>query len=108
MSRENDGSPRAAGASKVGSPGEGNDRSIVRHSTDNVTGLRRYPTAYASLYAPCGRRTRWWCAYLCPYCGGGHFARLKSEGNAQGVRRSGCGRLIWLVPEDITAEAVSA
>lgn len=58
---------------------------------------RRYKVARISLYAPSGRRTCWWAAYLCPYCGGGHFARLRSEVDARGVRRSACGRLLWLV-----------
>ena len=74
-----------------------NDTNSVRHATGTVTPLRRYPVVYASLYAPAGRRTRWWAAYVCAHCGAGHFARLADERDASGVRRSGCGRLLWLV-----------
>lgn len=58
---------------------------------------RRYRTAYVSLYAPSARRTRWWACYICPFCKLGHFARLRSEADASGVRRSGCGRMVTLV-----------
>lgn len=62
------------------------------------TRLRRYPVAYASLYAPAGQRTRWWAAISCPHCGGVHLARLRTRSDLPGVRRSGCGPLIWVVP----------
>lgn len=69
----------------------------VRHAVERVTPMRRYPVAYVSLYAPAGRRTRWWAAYVCAHCGAGHFARLSNEADAAGVRRSGCGKRIWIV-----------
>ena len=55
--------------------------------------IRRPPVAYASLYAPAGRRTMWWLAYRCPHCGAGHFGRVRDQQSASGVRRAGCGRL---------------
>lgn len=84
-------------AFKVESAGGGFDTFNVRQGFDNVTPTRRYPVAYASLYAPAGRRRCWWAAYICAHCGGGHFARLRRAADASSVRRSGCGRLIRLV-----------
>lgn len=60
-------------------------------------GKRRYPRAFVSLYEPTARRTCWWGAYICPHCKMGHFARLRGEADASGVRRSGCGRMVALV-----------
>lgn len=54
------------------------------------------PTAYASLLAPCARRRRWAVSYRCPRCGGSHLGYSR-DGDAAGLRRSGCGRLIWVV-----------
>lgn len=62
------------------------------------TRLRRHPVAWARLYAPTGRRTRWWAAISCPHCGGVHLARLRARSDLPGVRRSGCGPLVWVVP----------
>ena len=58
--------------------------------------IRRPPAAFASLYAPAGRRTMWWLAYRCPHCGAGHFGRVRDQEDARGVRRAGCGRLVWV------------
>ncbi|MEU8275715.1 hypothetical protein ACFYOK_10760 [Microbispora bryophytorum] len=99
---------RARAASDLKLPDEGNDSSIVRDGADIVTPLRRYLAVPVKIHPPAGRRTRVWGVYVCPICQASHFARLNSEDDAKGVRRSGCGRLIWLVPEDATAEAVSA
>ena len=60
--------------------------------------VRRYPVAWARLYAPAGRRTRWWAAINCPHCGGVHLARLRARSDLPSVRRSGCGPLVWVVP----------
>lgn len=57
----------------------------------------RHPAAYVSLYAPHGRRRLWWFAYLCAHCGYGHFGRVSDEASVEGLRRSGCGRLVWIV-----------
>lgn len=54
------------------------------------------PTAFASLLAPCARRRRWAVSYRCPRCGGSHLG-YSHTGNAAGLRRSGCGRLVWIV-----------
>lgn len=59
--------------------------------------VRRHPIAHASLFAPAGRRTMWWLTIRCPHCGRGHFSRLRSPENAQGVRRTGCGRRVRIV-----------
>lgn len=60
------------------------------------TSLRRPPVAFASLYAPAGRRTMWWYTIRCPHCGAGHFGRVRDQEGARGVRRAGCGRLVWV------------
>ncbi|MFI9846503.1 hypothetical protein ACIHFD_56440 [Nonomuraea sp. NPDC051941] len=57
----------------------------------------RHPAAYVSLYAPYGRRRLWWFAFVCPACSYGHFGRVRDEDSAEGLRRAGCGRLVWLV-----------
>lgn len=98
---------RARAASDLKLPDEGNDTSIVRDGADIVTPTRHL-AAHVMLHAPAERRTHWWGTYPCPVCQATHFARLSSKDDARGVRRSGCGRLIWLVPEDTSAEAVSA
>ena len=56
----------------------------------------RHPAAFASAFAPCARRRRWALAYACPHCGGHHlgYTYIPPRG---GLRRSGCGRLVWLV-----------
>lgn len=53
------------------------------------------PVTYASLFAPSGRRRLWWLTYVCPACGSGHFGRSTTS-DASGVRRSACGRLIYV------------
>lgn len=59
--------------------------------------IRRHPVAFASLYAPTGRRRWWWYVVRCPHCGAGHFGRVRDQEDARGVRRTGCGRLITVV-----------
>ncbi|RKS10042.1 hypothetical protein DFP74_5789 [Nocardiopsis sp. Huas11] len=56
----------------------------------------RTPAAFASLYPPCARRRRWLFVYRCPRCAG-HHQGLSWSGRVAGVRRSGCGRLVWVV-----------
>jgi hypothetical protein len=73
---------------------------IVRHGSDgrqHPARRRRPPRVYASVYEPCGRRTWWWIAYLCPWCGGGHLGRTRTEQQAAGPHRSGCGRMVLIV-----------
>ena len=50
--------------------------------------------AHASVYAPCPQRTLWGFAYVCPWCGLGHFGRAQTEDQVTGLRRSRCGRLV--------------
>ncbi|OLT12207.1 hypothetical protein BJF79_22755 [Actinomadura sp. CNU-125] len=56
---------------------------------------RRAPRAYASLFAPDGRRRRWMLTYVCPHCGFGHRALARSEQAARMLlTRGACGRLV--------------
>jgi len=55
---------------------------------------RKSRIAHASVYAPCSRRTLWAFAYVCPWCGLGHFGRARAEDDITGLRRSRCGRLV--------------
>lgn len=71
---------------------------MVTEPPDTREGTKRLPAAHASVYAPAGRRTMWWIAFRCPHCGAGHFGRARDQGAAQGVRRAGCGRLVWVIP----------
>lgn len=54
------------------------------------------PPAFASLFPPCARRRRWLIVYRCPRCSG-HHQGLAWTDRVAGLRRSGCGRLIWIV-----------
>ncbi|MBG0818202.1 hypothetical protein [Planomonospora sp. ID82291] len=69
----------------------------TRHPLGQTVLPLRHPVAYASLYAPAGRRRCWWFAYVCCHCGFGHFGRVRDENTVEGVRRSGCGRLVWII-----------
>ena len=57
----------------------------------------RYPIASASLYAPSCERTWWWISLRCPLCGSVHLHRVRNEEDADGVRRTGCGRRVFVV-----------
>ena len=61
-------------------------------------GLRwhRYPLASASLYEPSCERTWWWISLRCPLCGSVHLHRVRREEDAAGVRRTGCGRRVFV------------
>lgn len=79
-------------------PGRGTEGADERRQNSSVaSSVRAYPRAYASLYAPSGRRTMWWYTLRCPHCGAGHFGRVRDRASAGGVRRAGCGRLITVV-----------
>ncbi|SNT59092.1 hypothetical protein SAMN05443665_105152 [Actinomadura meyerae] len=80
-------------------PGCGTGGAGDEQAAGRVVGasIRRYPVAYASLYAPAGRRRCWWFAIRCPHCNAGHFGRLRDRDALDGVRRAGCGRLVWVV-----------
>jgi hypothetical protein len=56
----------------------------------------RVLAAYASVYAPCHGRTRWWFVYVCPWCSLGHFGRTENESEIAGSRRTRCGKSIDL------------
>jgi hypothetical protein len=57
---------------------------------------RRYPLASASLYEPSCERTWWWISCRCPWCGSVHLHRVRREEDAEGVRRTGCGRKVFV------------
>ena len=56
----------------------------------------RYPIASASLYEPAFERTWWWISLRCPWCGAVHLHRVRQEQDAEGVRRTGCGRRVYV------------
>jgi hypothetical protein len=67
-------------------PGKGKRRRSARRRESLI--------AHASVYAPCPQRTLWAFAYVCPWCGLGHFGRAQTEEQITGLRRSRCGRLV--------------
>ena len=56
----------------------------------------RYPVASASLYEPSCERTWWWISLRCPLCRSVHLHRVRQEHDAEGVRRTGCGRRVFV------------
>jgi hypothetical protein len=56
----------------------------------------RYLVASASLYEPACERTWWWISLRCPWCGAVHLHRFRQEQDAEGVRRTGCGRRVYV------------
>lgn len=81
---------------------------VFQNADDNPTVQTalplRYPVAYVSLYAPHAGRRTWWFAYRCPHCSYGHRGELRQATDEEtaekaviGVRRSRCGRRLWLV-----------
>jgi DNA-directed RNA polymerase subunit RPC12/RpoP len=56
----------------------------------------RYPLASASLYEPACDRHWWWISVRCPWCGSVHLHRVRQEEDAGGVRRTGCGRRVFV------------
>lgn len=56
----------------------------------------RYPLASASLYEPSRQRTWWWISLRCPWCEAVHLHRVRREEDAAGVRRTGCGRRVFV------------
>jgi hypothetical protein len=69
---------------------------------------RRYPLASASLYAPANARTWWWISLRCPCCKAVHLHRVRREQDAGGVRRTGCGRLVFVRIRTVYRGAVPA
>lgn len=59
--------------------------------------VQRYPVAFASAFAPAGRRSMWAYTLRCPHCGAGHFGRARSQDGVRGLRRTGCGRRVVVV-----------
>ena len=57
----------------------------------------RLPAASASLYEPASGRTWWWISLRCPHCGSVHLGRVRTEAEAAGPRRAGCGRKVLVV-----------
>lgn len=57
---------------------------------------RKAPLASASLYEPTCARTWWWISLRCPWCHSVHLHRVRREEDAGGVRRTGCGRRVYV------------
>lgn len=70
------------------------DTAPARGAADSRSGP---PRAFASVYAPGGRRTRWAYVYVCPWCRTGHLGRARSMDQALGRHRGSCGRTVWVV-----------
>lgn len=76
----------------------------MKHSTiadlSNLTSrtrrTRRAPKAFASQFSPDDSRLYHWVTYRCPHCGASHFGRSPNRIES-GIRRSRCGRKIWLI-----------
>lgn len=68
----------------------------ITHGQDRRSSSRprRIPVANASLYEPAAGRTWWWISLRCPHCGAVHLGRVRSESQAPGPRRAGCGRMV--------------
>jgi len=69
---------------------------VALMSEPKTSRRRRYlPRAYASLFAPDGRRKRWMLTFICPRCGFGHRALATTEEQARQLRpRGACGRMV--------------
>jgi hypothetical protein len=67
----------------------------------------RYLVASASLYEPSCERTWWWISLRCPLCGSVHLHRVRHEEDAGGVRRTGCGRRVFVKIRTIYRAATS-
>lgn len=84
------------GANRPGATNTNTD-SVARGTVTGELALNLRPVAYASLFAPAGRRRLWAMTYRCPLCHAGHLGRGETAEAVVGHRRSGCGRLVWVV-----------
>lgn len=50
--------------------------------------------AFASLFAPSGRRKWWWYTYRCRQCGTHQFGRGRTLEDVAGIRRASCGHQV--------------
>ncbi len=83
-------------SNKVTRRGTNNANHTVQGGSLNFE-RNRVPSAFASLFPPDGAgRKQWWVAYRCPHCEASHLGRSR-ERIQDGLRRSRCGRRIWLV-----------
>ena len=88
--------PKNAPASADESPGLPSALSVIRDNGKRRSRRGRYPQANASLYEPSYQRTWWWISLRCPWCGSVHLHRVCREQDAGGVRRTGCGRRVFV------------
>jgi DNA-directed RNA polymerase subunit RPC12/RpoP len=89
--------PKNAPASADESPsGLSSALSVTRDDGKRRSRRGRYPQANASLYEPACQRTWWWISLRCPWCGSVHLHRVRREQDAGGVRRTGCGRRVFV------------
>jgi hypothetical protein len=70
--------------------------SVTRDDGKRRSRRGRWPLASASLYEPSCERTWWWISLRCPWCGSVHLHRVRHEEDAAGVRRTGCGRRVYV------------
>ena len=93
-----DDQPKNAPASANKSPSKGlsSAPSLTRDAGMSRSRRGRYPQASASLYEPSCERTWWWISLRCPLCGSVHLHRVRHEEDAAGVRRTGCGRRVYV------------
>jgi len=93
-----DGHPKnaLASADKSPSPGLSSSLSVTRDDGKRRSRRGGYPLASASLYEPACERTWWWISLRCPWCGSVHLHRVRHEEDAAGVRRTGCGRRVFV------------
>ena len=57
----------------------------------------RTPAAFASAFAPSGRRRWWWYTYSCRTCGAHQFGRARTLEDVTGQRRASCGHIVNVV-----------
>jgi DNA-directed RNA polymerase subunit RPC12/RpoP len=88
--------PKSAPASAADKPPTPGVSSLLSVTRNDGKRRGRYPLASASLYEPACERTWWWISLRCPWCGSVHLHRVRHEEDADGVRRTGCGRRVFV------------
>jgi hypothetical protein len=93
-----DGHPTNAPASANESSSQELSHALSVTRADDKRRSRRggCPLASASLYEPSCERTWWWISLRCPWCGSVHLHRVRREEDAAGLRRTGCGRRVYV------------
>jgi hypothetical protein len=89
-----------ASANESPSPEPSYALSVTRGDGKRRSRRGGYPLASASLYEPACERTWWWISLRCPWCKSVHLHRVRHEEDAGGVRRTGCGRRVYVRDPD--------